>query len=91
MSSAFPLPFKVDNLAKPHSEILYHVPLCGRYIPPFHLKKPYKYEQLFHQQNQSNYKEFHLSQLLHLHIPVNVAVIKKLNSMNLACDGDVDK
>ena len=84
MSSAFPLPFKVDK-------ILYHVPLCGRYIPPFHLKKPYKYEQLFHQQNQSNYKEFHLSQLLHLHIPVNVAVIKKLNSMNLACDGDADK
>ena len=94
MSSAFPLPFKVDNqaiLAKPNSEILHSLPLCGLYIPSFHLKQVYNYKQLFHQQNQNNYVVVHLFKLLHLHISVNMEVVRKIKSLNLVCDADLDK
>ena len=93
MSLTFPLPFKVDNQAiwQNESKILHHVPSCRGYIPPFHLKPVYKYKQLFHQQTQNNYIKVHLFQLLHLHISVNMAVVKNINSVTLVCDGDVDK
>ena len=49
---------------------------CGT-IPPFHLKQVFKYERLFHQQSHNSSLRVHLFQLLHLHISVNMAVIKK--------------
>ena len=60
-------------------------------MPPFHLKPVYKYKQLFHQQSQDKYVRMHLFQLLHLHISVNMVILKNTNSVNLVCDGDADK
>ena len=85
MASAFLLPFNVDNQAIWRD----HVSSCRGYIPPFHLKPVYKYEQLFHQQSQNNYLKEHLFQLVHLHISVNMAVVKNANSITLVCDDDV--
>ena len=60
-------------------------------MPPFYLKQVYKNDQLFHQQSQNSYAKVYLFQLLHLHVSVNMAVVKNINSMTLVCDGDVDK
>ena len=68
-----------------------HVPLCGGYIPPFHLKEVYKYKQFFYQQSQNGYIKAHLLQFLHLQIFENMAVVKNINSMTLAYDGDTGK
>ena len=93
MSSALPLPFKVDDQAiwQNHSPKFYTMYPCVVTIPPFHLKLVYKYKQLFQQQSQNNYIKVHLFQLLHLHISVNMVVAKNINSVTLACDGDADK
>ena len=69
-------------MGKPQSEILHYVPSCCSYIPPFHLKSVNKYKQLFYQQGQSSYIKVHLFQLLHLHISVNMAVVKKFKFHN---------
>ena len=94
MSSVFPRPFKVNDQAiwQNHTlKVLHYVPSCCGYIPLFHFKPVYKYEQLFHQQSQINYIKVYLFQLLHLHISVNMTIVKNINSMTLVCDGDVDK
>ena len=38
---------------------------------------------MFHQQSQNNYIKVHLFQLLHLHISVNMAVVKNINSVTI--------
>ena len=93
MSSAFPLPFKVDNqvIWQNHPEILHHLFSCRGFIPPFHLKPVHKYEQLFHKENQNNYIKGHLFEILHLHISVNTAVVKYKNYITQVYDDDADK
>ena len=98
MSSAFPLPLKADNQAiRQNCSLKFYTmypPLCRGYIPTLSFKTggyEHIYKQLFHQQSQNNYIKAHLFQLLHLHIPVNMAVVKNENSIILVCDGDADK
>ena len=77
ISSAFPLPFKVENQAiwQNHSEILHHCPSVAAIHHPF-----CKYEQLFHEQSQNNSIKVSFFQLLHLHISVNMAKNKSDDS-----------
>ena len=90
MSSAFPLPFKVDNQDIWQNDTLkfYTMYPC---VAAIHHPFVCKYKQLFHKQSQNNSIKVHLFQLLHLHIPVNMAVEQKANAMALVCDGGVDK
>ena len=41
--------------------------------------------------SQNNYIKVHVFQLLQLHISVNMAVVKNVNSVTLVCDGDTDE
>ena len=90
MSSGFPLVFKVDNQAiwQNHTPKFYTLCPC---VVSVHHPLVCKYEQLFHEQSQNNYIKPHLFKLLHLHISVNMAVVQKINSMTLICDGGVVK
>ena len=90
MSSAFPLPFKVDNqdICQNHTLKFYTMYAC---VTAIHHPFICKYKQLFHKQSQNHSIKVHLFQLLHLPIPVNTAVEQKINSMALVCDGGVDK
>ena len=98
MSSAFLLPLKADNQAirQNCSLKLYtmYPPSCRGYIPTLSIKTggyEHIYKQFFYQQSQNNYIKVHFFQLLHLHIPVNMVVVKNENSIILVCDGDADK
>ena len=94
MSSAFSLPFKVDNQTiwqKPHSEVLHHaLSLCGGYRPPFLFKTGLQVRAIVPST---------MPEQLYKGAPFPATVFTyfckygncKKNSATLVCDGDIDK
>ena len=95
MSSAFPLPLKVDNQIIWQKCSLKFYTIYPRFVAIYYRFISNRYT------NTSNcstnkvkaiiYIKVPFFQLLHLQISVNIAVVQNQSSITLVCDGDVDK
>ena len=95
MSSAFPLPLKVDNQTIWQKYSLKFYTIYPRVVAIYYRFISNRYT------NTSNcstnkvkaiiYIKVPFFQLLHLQIFVNIAVVQNQSSITLVCDGDVDK
>ena len=95
MSSAFPLPLKVDNQTIWQKYSLKFYTTHPRVVTMYYRFISNRYR------NTSNcstnkvkaitYIKVPFFQLLHLQISVNIAVVQNQSSITLVCDGDVDK